>query len=200
MDGNRKNATHQFSQPDLPYIGTSKPPGVSLNVHLSVPATTTAAQDGSHTPNTPEILNSIVKLQAEREARESNTAAGPFGVEFARQCAIQSTPMPTVSISNEMDQSVGVPESLNAVSSGYHYMEVIFICAFIIATRKYYIMFQTYFPYLHILYCLCSLQQSTLFLQFRVQMVRQSLLALQWYPQYHLLQQLRALDLEPYNT
>ena len=130
MDGNRKNATHQFSQPDRPHIGPSKAPGVSLNVHLTVPATTTAAQDGSHTPNTPEILNSIVKLQAEREAREASTAVGPFGVEFARQCAIQSTPTPTVPIPNEMAQSVSVPENMKAVSSSYHYMEVIFIFVF----------------------------------------------------------------------
>lgn len=34
---------------------------MSLNVHLAVPVVTTA--DGSHTPNTPEILNSIVNMQ-----------------------------------------------------------------------------------------------------------------------------------------
>ena len=137
MDGNRKNETHQFSQPDRPHIGTSKPPGVSLNVHLTVPTTTAAAQDGSHTPNTPEILNSIVKLQAEREAaREANTAVGPFGAEFARQCAIQSTSTPTAPISNEMDQSVSVPENMKAVSSGYHYMEVILICDFLLEREQ----------------------------------------------------------------
>lgn len=46
---------------------------ISLNVHLAVPGqsqqpqpgtvTTTTTADGSHTPNTPEILNSIVNMQ-----------------------------------------------------------------------------------------------------------------------------------------
>ena len=125
MDGNRKNTNQQFSHPNAPYVQSSRPPGVSLNVHLTVPATTTAAQDGSHTPNTPEILNSIVKLQAEREALSGSAANGPFGAEFARQCAIQAAPTPAVSMSNEMDYSVSVPENLAAVSSGYNYMEVI---------------------------------------------------------------------------
>ena len=42
---------------------------ISLNVHLQVPPSTvtTTTQDGSHTPNTPEILNTIV-----------NMTAGPF--------------------------------------------------------------------------------------------------------------------------
>ena len=35
---------------------------ISLNVHLQVPSTTN--QDGSHTPNTPEIVNSIVNMTA----------------------------------------------------------------------------------------------------------------------------------------
>jgi len=72
MERNRDNGNHQFSQPNPPHIGTSKAPGVSLNVHLTVPPTTTAAQDGSHTPNTPEILNSIVKLQAEKKRLEKH--------------------------------------------------------------------------------------------------------------------------------
>ena len=43
---------------------------ISLNVHLQVPPppTTSIGQDGSHTPNTPEIVNSIV-----------NMTSGPFG-------------------------------------------------------------------------------------------------------------------------
>ena len=44
---------------------------ISLNVHLQVPSST-AAQDGSHTPNTPEIVNSIVNM----------TAGGPFLSQF----------------------------------------------------------------------------------------------------------------------
>ena len=44
---------------------------ISLNVHLQVPSTT--SQDGSHTPNTPEILNTIV-----------NMTAGPFAPDFFR--------------------------------------------------------------------------------------------------------------------
>ena len=124
MDGNRNNAYQQFSQPGRPYSETSKAPGVSLNVHLTVPTTTAAAQDGSHTPNTPEILNSIVKLQAEREAREANSPAGPFAAGFARQCAIQSTPNPTTSMPSAIEHNVGVPEPLKPATSGYNYMEV----------------------------------------------------------------------------
>ena len=40
--------------------------GMSLNVHLTVPpseAAAAAASSGGHTPNTPEILNSIVNMQ-----------------------------------------------------------------------------------------------------------------------------------------
>ena len=46
---------------------------ISLNVHLQVPSTTATptTQDGSHTPNTPEILNTIV-----------NMTSGPFAPEF----------------------------------------------------------------------------------------------------------------------
>lgn len=36
---------------------------ISLNVNLAVPQTTLQLPDGSHTPNTPEILNSIVSMQ-----------------------------------------------------------------------------------------------------------------------------------------
>ena len=40
---------------------------MSLNVHLTVPpseaAAAAAASSGGHTPNTPEILNSIVNMQ-----------------------------------------------------------------------------------------------------------------------------------------
>ena len=48
-----------------------EPGKISLNVHLQVPSSTTA-QDGSHTPNTPEIVNSIVNM----------TAGGPFLSQF----------------------------------------------------------------------------------------------------------------------
>ena len=124
MERNRDNGNHQFSQPNPPHIGTSKAPGVSLNVHLTVPPTTTAAQDGSHTPNTPEILNSIVKLQAEREeAREALASSGPFGAEFARQCAIRSTPIPAMSLPNELSTEEAVP--VKPISSGYNQIEVI---------------------------------------------------------------------------
>jgi hypothetical protein len=44
---------------------------ISLNVHLAVPQTMTTGQDGSHTPNTPEILNSIVSM-----------TSGPFAADF----------------------------------------------------------------------------------------------------------------------
>ena len=124
MEGNRGNGNHQFNQPNLPHIGASKAPGVSLNVHLTVPPTTTAAQDGSHTPNTPEILNSIVKLQAEREeAREALASSGPFGAEFARQCAIRSTPAPTISVPNEL--SAEEPTPVKPIITGYNQIEVI---------------------------------------------------------------------------
>ncbi len=58
--------------------------GMSLNVHLAVPPTAAAAavgatggngnNDGSHTPNTPEILNSIVSMQQQ---------GGPFSAYSA---------------------------------------------------------------------------------------------------------------------
>ena len=38
---------------------------IALNVHLTVPQTSNPGSgDGSHTPNTPEILNSIVNMQS----------------------------------------------------------------------------------------------------------------------------------------
>lgn len=48
---------------------------ISLNVHLQVPPPQTT--DGSHTPNTPEILNTIVNMTS---GGASN--AGPFATEF----------------------------------------------------------------------------------------------------------------------
>ena len=59
---------------------------ISLNVHLQVPSTT--SQDGSHTPNTPEILNTIV-----------NMTAGPFAPDFFRSSNHhhQMAPPPTQS-------------------------------------------------------------------------------------------------------
>ena len=80
---NSSNGHHQqhgyFSQP-APTSSTPTPAGpapgsrggnsISLNVHLTVPGqqppqpgTVTTTADGSHTPNTPEILNSIVNMQ-----------------------------------------------------------------------------------------------------------------------------------------
>ena len=110
----------------------AKSVGVSLNVHLAVPPTTTAAQDGSHTPNTPEILNSIVNMQADslvnmqaaREARET-AVAGPFAAEFANQCAIKSYPAPAVvSIPSIVHQET--PTTLSSFISGNIYLEVNF--------------------------------------------------------------------------
>lgn len=37
---------------------------ISLNVHLTVPTASVMTTDGGHTPNTPEILNSIVNMQS----------------------------------------------------------------------------------------------------------------------------------------
>ena len=123
MEGNSDNKHHQFSLPNPPNIGASKAPGVSLNVHLTVPPTTSAAQDGSHTPNTPEILNSIVKLQAEREeARDAFASSGPFGAEFARQCAIQSNHPTTISLPNEISNEDHEP--VRRVTAGYNQIEV----------------------------------------------------------------------------
>ena len=64
-------------------------PKISLNVHLQVPGAppggssgqAAQAQDGSHTPNTPEIVNSIV-----------NMTAGPFASEF--RSSMQPPPVP----------------------------------------------------------------------------------------------------------
>ena len=62
-------------------------PKISLNVHLQVPgappggSSAAQPQDGSHTPNTPEIVNSIV-----------NMTAGPFANEF--RSSMQPPPVP----------------------------------------------------------------------------------------------------------
>ena len=123
MEGNSDNKHHQFSLPNPPNIVSNKAQGVSLNVHLRVPPTTSAAQDGSHTPNTPEILNSIVKLQAEREeARDALASSGPFGAEFARQCAIQSNNPTTISLPNEISNEDHEPE--RRINAGYNQIEV----------------------------------------------------------------------------
>ena len=124
MEKPRNVGNQLFCQPNRPYSGTTKPSGVSLNVHLAVPTTTSAAQDGSHTPNTPEILNSIVNMQAAREAREA-AAVGPFGAEFARQCAIRPVPSATItSPSDDMNQDVGGAPTMDTSASGYSYAEV----------------------------------------------------------------------------
>ena len=67
-------------------------PKIKLNVHLQVPTSTStqegvgtsssAPTPGSHTPNTPEILNSIM-----------NMTGGPFAADFAAQ--EQNLPPPT---------------------------------------------------------------------------------------------------------
>lgn len=57
---------------------------ISLNVHLQVPATT--SNDGSHTPNTPEILNTIVNM----------TSGGPFASEFQSLHQQPTQPMSTM--------------------------------------------------------------------------------------------------------
>ena len=129
MEGNRNYDNQQFTQPNQPYSRLAKAPAVSLNVHLAVPTTTAAPQDGSHTPNTPEILNSIVNMQAQREeqnrARESEgTSAGPFGAEFARQCAIYSTQPPKVSTCNDTNPKTDVAAPSKSITPGYSYMEV----------------------------------------------------------------------------
>ena len=127
MEKPRNVGNQPFCQPNRPYSGTTKPSGVSLNVHLAVPTTTSAAQDGSHTPNTPEILNSIVNMQAAREAREA-AAVGPFGAEFARQCAIRPVPSATItSPLDDMNQDVGGTPTMETNASGYNYAEVFII-------------------------------------------------------------------------
>lgn len=96
--------------------------GVSLNVHLAVPPTSSAAQDGTHTPNTPEILNSIVNMQAAREAREAREASatgGPFAAEFANHCAIQSKPQQSVPASSSIvTHAVDITTTLSSLSPG----------------------------------------------------------------------------------
>ena len=124
MEDNRNDGSQHFIQPGQQFVKTAKTGGVSLNVHLAAPPTTTATQDGSHTPNTPEILNSIVNMQVAREAREASASGGPFGAEFARQCAIYSTPTPLDSASSEIEQDAGVAVSLRATNPEYNYLQV----------------------------------------------------------------------------
>ena len=112
MADNGKAGKKQLQDPSPPY-SANKSVGVSLNVHLAVPPTTVASGDGSHTPNTPEILNSIVNMQAAREARE---AGGPFAAEFANQCAIQSNPQQTSSVASGMHQMVDAPTTLSLMT------------------------------------------------------------------------------------
>ena len=71
--------------------------GMSLNVHLAVPATT-AGNDGSHTPNTPEILNSIVNMThgpfaayGTAAGAASGAATGDGGSGMPQQQPMQTT-------------------------------------------------------------------------------------------------------------
>ncbi len=67
----------------VPADGGSGDSGMSLNVHLAVPqqGEVGVGNNGSHTPNTPEILNSIV-----------NMSAGPFsGYQLPQQVAVPSS-------------------------------------------------------------------------------------------------------------
>ncbi len=58
--------------------------GISLNVHLTVPQQggDGGNGDGSHTPNTPEILNSIVSMQQQ---------GGPFAAAYSSSTSGQGT-------------------------------------------------------------------------------------------------------------
>jgi len=87
---------------------------ISLNVHLQVPSTTN--QDGSHTPNTPEIVNSIV-----------NMTAGPFAPDFFRSSnhhhhqvpsslITSSTSSPTTSNSNSVSATATTTSIVTAAS------------------------------------------------------------------------------------
>ncbi len=51
-----------YQEPEDAQASGAAEGGMSLNVHLSVPQT--SANEGNHTPNTPEILNSIVSMQS----------------------------------------------------------------------------------------------------------------------------------------
>merc|ERR1711963_245253 len=55
------------------------------------------------------------------EAREALASSGPFGAEFARQCAIRSTPAPTISVPNEL--SAEEPAPVKPIISGYNQIE-----------------------------------------------------------------------------
>ena len=63
-------------------------PKVKLNVHLQVPPTT---ESGSQTPNTPEILNTIVNMTC---------GASPFAADFAAQNQIPHLSQPSATTSS----------------------------------------------------------------------------------------------------
>jgi hypothetical protein len=103
------------------HLDVAKSAGVSLNVYLAVPPST-AAQDGSHTPNTGEILDSLVDVPVATEAM--NAQVGPFS--FPKQCAIESYPAPDASIPSIVHPVVDTPTTLSSFVSGNVYLEVHF--------------------------------------------------------------------------
>jgi len=73
-------------------------PKIKLNVHLQVPSSSTQeGGGGSNTPNTPEIVNSIV-----------NMTCGPFAADFASQ---NPTPLPPTTLATQV-MSLDVPSPM----------------------------------------------------------------------------------------
>ena len=87
-------------------------PKIKLNVHLQVPSSTQETggstssalpTPGSHTPNTPEILNSIM-----------NMTGGPFAADFAAQEQQNPPPPPinTITMPHHSVMSMEVPSPI----------------------------------------------------------------------------------------
>ena len=90
------------------------PSKISLNVHLQVPPTSSisstqegggtssaAPTPGSHTPNTPEILNSIM-----------NMTGGPFAADFAAQEQKNLPPPTTTTMTHPPVMSMDAPSPI----------------------------------------------------------------------------------------
>ena len=89
------------------------PSKIKLNVHLQVPTSistqegggtsSSAPTPGSHTPNTPEILNSIM-----------NMTGGPFAADFAAQEQQNPPPPPpnTITMPHHSVMSMEVPSPI----------------------------------------------------------------------------------------
>ena len=97
---------------------------ISLNVHLQVPTTTTSPpgtmQDGSHTPNTPEILNTIVNMTSSPFASEF--LAGHLGAPALSAGPVSKTTSTSNTLSLNTAPSVVVAPEKQETSATMHEM------------------------------------------------------------------------------